>query len=293
MKCNLCPRKCNVDRSIQQGYCRVGDTLKVSRAAKHMWEEPCISGTEGSGTVFFSGCNLACVYCQNAEISRGHAGKEISVDRLSEIFIELQNAGCHNINLVTPTHYVDLICRALDIARKAGLKIPVVYNCGGYESVETLRKLKGYIDVYMPDFKYFDNKLALKYSKCPDYAGLAMAAIEEMFSQVGEPVFDNNGMMLRGLIVRHMILPSCSEDSKCVIKYLYDTYGDSIYISLMSQYTPMRQFDEFPELNRRIYSKEYNRVVDYAIELGIENAFIQEGKASVKSFIPQFDNSGV
>lgn len=293
MKCNLCPRKCNVDRSIQQGYCRVGDTLKVSRAAKHMWEEPCISGTEGSGTVFFSGCNLACVYCQNAEISRGHSGKEISVDRLSEIFIELQNAGCHNINLVTPTHYVDLICRALDIARKDGLKIPVVYNCGGYESVDTLRKLKGYIDIYMPDFKYFDNKLALKYSKCPDYAEIAMAAIEEMFSQVGKPVFDDNGMMFRGLIVRHMILPSCSEDSKRVIKYLYDTYGDSIYISLMSQYTPMRQFHEFPELNRRIYSKEYNRVVDYAIELGIENAFIQEGKASVKSFIPQFDNSGV
>ena len=248
---------------------------------------------EGSGTVFFSGCNLACCYCQNIEISRGRAGKEITVERLAEIFLELQDSGCHNINLVTPTHYVDSICQALDIARKEGLRLPVVYNSGGYESIDTLRKLKGYIDIYMPDFKYFDNKLAIRYSKCSDYVQIAMAAIEEMFSQVGEPVFDDNGMMLRGLIVRHLILPGGSEDSKRIVEYLYSTYGDKIYISIMSQYTPMRHFDEFPELNRRIYSKEYNRVVDYALELGIENAFIQEGKASLKSFIPEFDNTGV
>lgn len=293
MNCNLCPRKCNIDRSIKQGYCRCGDTLKVSRAALHMWEEPCISGTKGSGTVFFSGCNLACIYCQNIEISRGMSGKEISVNRLADIFLELQSAGAHNINLVTPTHYVDQICISLDISRMAGLNIPIVYNCGGYESVETLKKLKGYIDIYMPDFKYFDDNIAVKYSKAPDYCNVAKAAVDEMFSQVGKAEFDSDGMMLRGMIVRHLILPGSSRDSMKIIKYLYDTYGDDIFISIMSQYTPMRQFDDFTELNRRIFTKEYNRVVDYAAEIGIENAFVQEGKASVKSFIPKFDNTGV
>lgn len=293
MNCNLCPRKCNTDRSIKQGYCRSGDTLKVSRAALHMWEEPCISGEKGSGTVFFSGCNLACVYCQNIEISRGLAGKEISIERLSEIFLELQAAGAHNINLVTPTHYAEQICKSLDLSRKAGLKLPVVYNCGGYESVDTLRLLKGYIDIYMPDFKYYDDALAIKYSKAPGYFDIAKAALEEMFSQVGAPEFGTDGMMKRGMIVRHLILPGSSRDSMKIIKYLHDTYGDDIFISIMSQYTPMRQFDDFPELNRRLFTKEYNRVVDFAEEIGIENAFVQEGKASVKSFIPSFDNTGV
>lgn len=293
MKCNLCPRKCNIDRNVHKGYCRVGDTLKVSRAALHMWEEPCISGTNGSGTVFFTGCNLRCVYCQNQTISNGENGKEITVDRLSEIFLDLQTKGAHNINLVTPTHYVDLIIKAIGMARKNGLGIPIVYNCGGYESVDTLVKLKGYIDVYMPDFKYFDDALAVKYSNAPNYVNIAKAAIEEMFSQVGENEFDNDGMMTKGVLVRHLILPGQSSDSKKILHYLYNAYKNSIYISIMSQYTPMKHFDEFPELNRRIYNKEYNRVIDYAIELGIENAFIQEGKASLKSFIPDFDNTGV
>lgn len=293
MKCNLCPRKCNIDRSAYQGYCRSGDTLQVSRAALHMWEEPCISGRRGSGTVFFSGCNLSCVYCQNKEISQELRGKKISVERLAEIFLELQASGAHNVNLVTPTHYVDQICKSLDISRKSGLSIPIVYNCGGYESVDTLKKLKDYIDVYMPDFKYFDDNLAMRYSNAHDYCNIAKEAISEMFSQVGPAKFDADGMMLRGMIVRHMILPGSSRDSMKIIKYLHDTYENDIFISIMSQYTPMRYFDDFPELNRRIYTKEYNRVLDYAEELGIENAFVQEGKASVKSFIPKFDNTGV
>lgn len=300
--CTLCPRECKIDRKAGNiGVCGCDDTLMVSRAALHMWEEPCISGDEGSGTVFFSGCPLKCIFCQNSDISGGAAGKKISVERLAEIFIEQQNRGANNINLVTPTHYATQIVKALGlVGQKNLLHIPVVYNTGGYEKVETLKKLEGYVDVYLPDFKYFDANLANKYSKAADYPDVAKAALAEMFRQVGKPQFDDRGIMTKGIIVRHLVLPGNIEDSKKVIKYLYETYGDDIYLSIMSQYTPMKAFepggklhDTYPELSRKLTANEYDEVVDYAIELGVENAFIQEGDVALESFIPAFDCEGV
>ncbi len=288
-KCTLCPKKCRVDRTEKTGVCGATDKIKVARAALHFWEEPCISGEKGSGTVFFSYCPLKCVYCQNFEISRGNAGKEITVERLSEIFLELQNKGAHNINLVTPTHYVFQIIEALRLTKD--LKIPVVYNTSGYESVETLKLLKGIVDIYLVDFKYMDESLAKKYSKVPDYPEVAKKAIKEMVNQVGEAQFKDD-IMQKGVIVRHLLLPSHLDDSKNILKYLYDTYQNKIFYSLMSQYTPVRE-TEFPSLNRKVTEEEYESLVDFAVDLGIENGFIQEGEASSESFIPQFDNEGV
>lgn len=292
--CVLCPRECHADRTAgRRGYCKSDSRLIVARAALHFWEEPCISGKEGSGTVFFSGCALGCVYCQNREISKGLAGKEITVERLSEIFQELEGKGANNINLVTPGHYVPHITEALDISRRKGLTLPVVYNSSGYESKETLKRLQGYVDIYLPDLKYYSDEPAIKFSNCRNYFNIALAAIDEMVSQTGEAVFDERGIMQRGVIVRHLTLPGCLEDSKRVIKYLYETYGDRIYISIMNQYTPVAANTSYPQLNRKVTYAEYEELVNFAIALGVENGFIQEGETALESFIPQFDGEGV
>jgi len=258
-----------------------------------MWEEPCLSGKEGSGTVFFSGCAVGCVYCQNRNISKALAGKVITVERLAEIFLELQAQGANNINLVTPSHYVPQIIAALDLARPQGLTLPVVYNCGGYEKVETLKLLEGYVDIYLPDFKYMAAEPAVKYSNCRDYFPVAAKAIAEMVRQVKEAAFDERGIMQKGVIVRHLTLPGYLEDSKRIIKYLHETYGDRIYLSIMNQYTPVVRNTAYPELNRRISQEEYEELVDYAIGLGVENGFIQEGETALESFIPEFNGEGV
>ena len=297
MKCDLCPRKCLVDRKKgEKGICGQTENLKVARAALHFWEEPCISGDEGSGAVFFSGCPLHCVFCQNENIANGTVGKEISLERLVDIFLELQEKGANNINLVTPGHFVPQIVKALDQAKKEGLTLPVVYNTSSYETVDTIRMLDGYVDIYLPDFKYMSPVLSKKYSHAPDYAQVAKAAIAEMVRQTGKAVFvngDEDNLILRGTIVRHLTLPGCMEDSMQILKYLHDTYGDKIYISIMNQFTPLSNLEKYPELNRRITDEEYETLVDYAIEIGIENGFIQEGDTAEESFIPAFDCEGV
>ncbi len=265
----------------------------VARAALHYWEEPCISGEKGSGTVFFSGCSMGCVYCQNRNIAKGLAGKRITVDRLAEIFLELMEKGAENINLVTPSHYVPQLLEALQTAREKGLILPIIYNCSGYEKRSTLQWLEGSIDVYLPDLKYMDQTPAKRYSGCPDYFTCAAAAIEEMVRQTGEPVFDEKGRMKKGVLVRHLTLPGYLEESKRIIKYLYQTYGDKILISILNQYTPMEAVEKYPEINRRITGEEYEELVDYAIELGVENGFIQEGDTASESFIPEFNNEGI
>ncbi|MBP3284747.1 MAG: radical SAM protein [Clostridia bacterium] len=290
MKCELCPRMCGVNREDVVGFCRANNRVKIARAALHAWEEPCISGEKGSGTVFFSGCTLKCVFCQNYALSHENSGKEISVERLAEIFLELQGRGAHNINLVTPTHYVLQIIEALKIAKKKGLSIPVVYNSSGYERVETIDLLKGYVNIYLPDFKYFSNELAKNYSGASQYFEIASAALKRMYQQVGKPEFDENGMLKKGIVVRHLVLPGFTEDSKRVIRYLYETYGNNIYLSIMNQYTPLPHVAKYPEINRKVTEEEYNAVVDFACDLGVENAFIQEGDTAEESFIPDFES---
>ncbi len=308
--CSLCPRNCQIDRlSGQVGFCGQTNEIKVARAALHMWEEPCISGTSGSGTVFFSGCTLRCVYCQNAAISSGSHGKLISIERLSDIFLELQAQGANNINLVTPSHFVPQIVKALELSKTSGLTLPIIYNTGSYETLETLRMLDGLVDIYLPDLKYYSSELSLRYSRAKDYFDVATRAIAEMVRQTGSPVFaahsnsiadidssdDYAAMPLisRGVIVRHLVLPGYVEDSKKVINYLYNTYGNHIYISIMNQFTPTGDLSKYPELNRKLTSAEYDDVIDYAISLGVENGFIQEGDTADESFIPPFDLTGV
>ena len=293
-KCALCPRKCFADRKNgQRGFCGGNDKVKVARAALHFWEEPCISGESGSGTVFFSGCTMRCIFCQNREISRGEAGKEISVERLAEIYLELQSKGANNINLVTPMHYAPQITAAIDIARNNGLSLPIVWNTGGWELRESVSAVRDYADIWLTDLKYFDNNLAEKFSNAPKYFDTASAALHQMVEQTGEPVFDDSGMMKRGIIVRHLMLPGHLDDTKKVIKYLWDTYGNSIWISIMNQYTPLCSDERYPELLRKVSDTEYNEAIDYACDLGIENAFIQEGGTAEESFIPPFDLEGV
>lgn len=293
-RCMLCPRGCGADRSREAGRCRVKDKPMVARAALHMWEEPCISGEEGSGAVFFSGCSLGCVYCQNREIARGEAGKEVSPERLAEIYLELQGQGANNINLVTAGHYLPDICASAAKARRKGLRIPIVYNSSGYERAEEIRRLDGVVDIFLPDLKYLSPVLAEKYSHAEDYPEVAKAALKEMTAIAGEAEFDERGLMKRGVIVRHLVLPGYVEESKQVIRYLYETYGDRIYISIMNQYTPMPGIEKkYPELGRTVTLEEYDEVVDYAIELGVENGFIQEGETAKDSFIPPFDETGV
>ena len=258
-----------------------------------MWEEPCISGERGSGTVFFSGCSLRCIFCQNREIARMNTGKEITVERLSEIFLELQQKGAANINLVTACHYVPHIIEALDLAKSKGLILPVVYNSGGYEKVETLQMLEGYVDIYLPDYKYTDATLAQNFSNAPDYPEIALDAIKEMVRQTGECVFGEDGYLQRGTIVRHLILPAHTHQSKEALSLLYKTFGDSIYISIMNQYTPIHSIPTYPELNRRVTAREYEKVLAHALTLGITNAFIQEGGTASESFIPEFNSEGI
>lgn len=295
-KCMLCPRGCKAEREKKKtGFCGETDAVRVSRAALHMWEEPCISGKQGSGAVFFTGCTLRCAYCQNYHISNGEVGKAVDVSRLAEIFLELQEKGAVNINLVTPTHFVPQIICALKIAKAEGLKLPVVYNTSGYEKADTLKMLEGYVDIYLPDFKYLDREHAKRYSKAEDYPDVVKTAIAEMVWQTGTPEFDDQGMMEKGVIVRHLLLPGCLKDAKRIVKYLYDTYGNDIYMSLMNQYTPLETLDNinFPELSKRVSERAYERLVDYAIELGVEQAFIQEGNTARESYIPAFTLEGV
>lgn len=294
-ECRLCPRECGVDRSEgKKGYCGASNELKVARAALHMWEEPCISGETGSGTVFFSGCPMRCRFCQNYSIAAARKGKVISIERLAQIFLELQEKGAANINLVTPTHYTLHIIKALDLAKENGLRIPVVYNTSGYEKTETLKLLRGYIDIYLPDFKYMDGLLAAAYSNAPDYPEYAKRALEEMVGQTGPLKLDEEtGMARSGVIVRHLVLPGHVRNSKAVIQYLYETYGDQIYISIMNQYTPMPQVAKDKLIGRKVTRREYEKVIDYALELGVENGFFQEGDVAEESFIPEFDSEGV
>ena len=307
-ECRLCPRECRVNRKEgQTGFCQMDGTLRVARAALHMWEEPCISGKRGSGAVFFSGCNLRCVYCQNFDIAAGTRGKEISRERLSEIFLELQAQGAANINLVTPDHDLPDIVWALFEAKEQGLCIPVVYNGSGYEKADVIAALEGLVDIFLTDFKYMDGELAGRLSYAGDYPEVAKRALEQMVKITGEPLFNEEGMMQRGVIVRHLLLPGHKKNAKAVLRYLRETYGDKIYISLMNQYTPMVQLTSHsgnqkeleeaarqePQLMRKVTTREYEQVVDYALQLGITNAFIQEGDVAKESFIPDFDTTGV
>lgn len=309
ISCTLCPRNCKVNRQIgETGFCGQTNEIRAARAALHMWEEPCISGTNGSGTVFFSGCTLRCVYCQNSSIASGQHGKNISIQRLSDIFLELQDKGAHNINLVTPTHFVPGLVRALELSKSHGLNIPIVYNTGSYESLETLRQLDGLVDIYLPDLKYYSSELSLRYSHAKDYFDVASNAISEMVRQTGEPIFEEQNkdalfinaedsdtmpLMTHGVIVRHLVLPGHTDDSKKIIDYLHNTYADKIYISIMNQFTPISSLNDYPEINRKISEAEYDEVVDYAISIGVENGFIQEGNTAEESFIPPFDLTGI
>lgn len=291
--CNLCPKNCNVNRNNNEiGYCGASNQMVVAKAYLHMWEEPCISGSVGSGTIFFSYCNLRCIFCQNYDISTLHKGNIVSVNRLKEICLELQEKGALNINLVTPTHYVPLIVDALKLAKKEGLTIPIIYNTSSYENISTIKLLEGIVDVYLPDLKYYDDIYGIKYSNCNNYFKYASRAIEEMYKQVGKCVFDNNGIIKKGVIVRHLMLPDNIEDSKNIINYLYNKYKDNIYISIMNQYTPLRRL-EYENLNRKVNDTEYDELINYAYDLGIRNAYIQEGETQKESFIPDFDNEGI
>lgn len=288
--CMLCPRKCGVDRTGGEvGFCKSSDKIKIARSALHFWEEPCISGENGSGTVFFSHCTMKCVYCQNYKISTQNCGKYVTEDELAECFLDLENQGAHNINLVTPTHFVPQIISAILKARKKGLTLPIVYNTSGYENVETIKMLDGIVDIYLPDFKYFDDKYAIKYSSAKDYFKIASSAIKEMFNQVGKCEFTEDGILKKGVIVRHMMLPGLLFDTKKILDYLFAEYGNDIYISIMSQYTPLSTLPkEFSELNKKINPDHYDAILDYAERIGIENAYIQEGSSASESFIPDF-----
>lgn len=293
MKCFLCPRKCGADRSDpNSAFCKSSNNIKAARAALHTWEEPCISGEEGSGTIFFCGCNLGCIYCQNRDIALSGCGEEITQSRLYEIFFELKEKGANNINLVTAGHFLNEIIPVLKKAKSDGFPLPFVYNTSAYETVEAIKCLDGLIDIYLPDYKYEFSSLAEKYSSAKDYPDVAKKAIREMVRQSKKNVFDDRGIMQKGIIVRHLLLPGETENSKAAIKYLYETYKDSIYISIMSQYTPFGNLP-YENLNRTVSADEYDDLVDYAIDLGVVNGFIQEGEAASESFIPSFDSEGI
>lgn len=292
--CTLCPRKCHVNRLRgEKGYCGMDSMIYAARAALHMWEEPCISGERGSGTVFFSGCNLQCCFCQNRTIAQGKQGIPITVERLGDIFMELWQKGAANINLVTGTHYVPQIIKALDKAKKRGMDIPIVYNSSGYEQVETIEMLEGYIDVYLPDFKYMDQELAEKFSCAKDYPGVAQKAIKKMVDQTKECIFDENGYIKKGTIVRQLILPGHTKNSIEILKYLHEHYGNQIYISIMNQFTPVVYNEKYQELNRKVTKREYEKVLNAALKIGIKNGFFQEGKTAEQSFIPAFNFEGI
>lgn len=289
--CNFCARRCGIDRSQHAGFCGMTETIRIARAGLHFWEEPCISGTKGSGTVFFSGCNLRCVYCQNYEISTGGSGQEITLPRLKEIYSELIAQGAHNINLVTPTHYTDAVLASLEDP----LPVPVVYNTNGYEDVENLKRLDGKVQIYLPDLKYSDDSLAIRYSNAPGYFAAATRAIREMFRQTGRYRIDEEtGLMERGIIIRHLLLPGQVENTKRVIDWVAETFdpGDVLF-SLMRQYIPHGKAEEYPELNRKVTDEEYQAVEDHLFDSGIEDGFVQDKDSASKDFIPSFDGTGV
>lgn len=292
--CRLCPRQCGINRLIgQTGYCGAGKLPRLGLVSLHQWEEPCLSGTRGSGTVFFSHCNLRCLFCQNHTISQSSFGKEISIERLADIFLEQQQRGAHNINLVTPTHYAPQIAEALILAKRNGLSLPVVYNSNAYESETVIELLAGLVDIYLPDLKYVDDRFAASFSDAPSYFSHASSAIKAMIKQVGSAVFDEEGIMTRGVIIRHLALPGMAHDSKAVIRYIYETYGYTVFLSLMNQYTPLHRALKHPTLCHPLTDKEYTDLIDFALSIGIENGFIQEGGAVSESFVPLFDGQGV
>lgn len=298
--CTLCPRMCHANRTAgNMGFCGQGAEVTAARAALHFWEEPCICGSRGSGAVFFSGCNLQCVFCQNHDIALGKSGRPLTLERLSRIFLELQYKGAVNINLVTAGHFLPQVCLALSMAKKEGLSIPVVYNSSGYEEASSLRMLEGLVDIYLPDLKYHSPKISALYSHAPDYFEKATAAITEMFRQTGRPVLSSeSGLMEKGVIVRLLLLPDCAGDSKRVLRYLHDTYGNDIYVSILNQYTPLAHLGQMPEfahspLSRPVTDEEYARVLDFADRIGIEKGYIQEGGTAAESFIPAFDGEGL
>ncbi len=292
--CTLCPNFCKANRlNGENGICGALEQVRVAKAFLHQWEEPCISGDIGSGTVFFSGCTMKCVFCQNYKISQEMHGRNISVTRLSEIFLELQNQGACNINLVSPTPYVLHITEAVALARKSGLCIPIIYNTNGYETIETINLLKGTIDIYLPDIKYFFNSTSTKYSLCENYFSFASQTILEMVKQVGFPEFDENGMLLKGVLIRHMLLPGMFEESKKLLKWVKENIGNKIYISLMCQYTPMYKAKNLDDLNKKIEEVEYEALIDYFFEIGLENGFVQENNSADESYVPDFDLSGI
>ena len=289
-ECTLCPHKCKIDRNINIGRCKAGNKIEIGGVSLHKFEEPCISGKNGSGTVFFSKCNLNCVFCQNYEISNLGNGRKIEIEELSKILLKQQENGAENINLVSPTIYADKIIDAIKIAKQKGLKLSIIYNTNGYENIETLKKLEGYIDVYLPDLKYYDEKLALKYSNIKDYFNTATEAIKEMYRQVGYPIFNENGMITKGVIIRHLVLPNNIENSKKVLKWIYDNLDRRIYVSVMTQYFPTYKAREFKEINRKLSKLEYNEIEKYIYELGIENGYMQDfSEENEEQYVPKWN----
>lgn len=287
-KCTLCPKNCQVNRNKGEiGFCKSTNKIKISKYYLHKWEEPPITGKNGSGTIFFTNCNMRCIFCQNYYISAMGNGKEITEEEFSNICLELQHQGATNINLVTPTHYVPLIVEGLTLAKAKGLNIPIVYNTSSYENVETIKMLKELVDVYLPDLKYYNNTYSLKYSHVKNYFEYAKKAIYEMYKQVGKPVFNEDGDIIKGVIVRHLLLPGMYTDSRKIIKYLHHKYHNKILISIMNQYTPVKKC-QYQELNKKVSEKEYNSIIDYSWKIGVRNAFIQEGETQNESFIPDF-----
>ena len=293
-KCEICPRRCKVNRlNGEKGFCRCDDKIKIALVSTHHYEEPCISGKEGSGTIFFSNCNLGCIYCQNYEISQEDKGKEVSIERLSEIMIEQQERGVNNINLVTGTMYIYQIIEAIKMAKKRGLKIPIVYNTSGFENVETIKDLKGIVDIYLPDFKYYNNELALKYSNCPNYFDVASKAIKEMATQVGENTFNEKGIMTKGVIIRHLILPNHTQNSKNILKWIKENLPEWTLVSVMAQYFPTNKAKEYEEINRKINNKEYSQIENYMYTLGLANGYMQELGEHEEEYVPDFNFNNI
>ena len=290
IECNVCPHKCKVNRlEGKLGRCKCNDKIKIALVSTHMYEEPCISGTNGSGTIFFSNCNLSCKFCQNYEISQLGKGYEITIEELASIMIKQQEAGVHNINLVTPTMYAYQIIEAIKIARKNGLNIPIIYNSNGYENVETIKDLKGYIDVYLPDLKYYSNEIAVKYSKAPNYFEIVSKAILEMISQVGEPIFDKDGMIKKGVMIRHLVLPNHIQNSKNVLKWIKENIPEEIYIDVMAQYFPTYKAKEDELINRKLTKREYKEIENYFYLLNFENGYIQELGEHEEEYVPKWE----
>ena len=292
-KCKLCARECGIDRTKYTGYCGASDKIKIALVNLHKFEEPCLIGENGAGTIFFSHCNLRCVFCQNYQISQLGFGLEVTIERLADIFIEQQKRGAANIELVTPTHFVPQIIHALEIAKSHGLTLPIVYNTNSYESAETIDMLNGYVDVFLPDLKYFDDSIAIEYSNAPNYFNIAVSNIKKMIDLTGKVIFNDKGQLIRGVLVRHLVLPNHRHDSFKIVDYLHQTFGNDIYISLMNQYTPLYLASNYKKISRHLTTFEYNSVINHALDIGISNAFMQIGKTASVDFVPIFNGENV